>query len=123
MLQRGSVLTVIDNTGAKEARCICVLGGFFNKSAAVGSLVVVSIRKIRLVRRVKVGQVHLGVVVKTRKGSNFKDGSFSRYNKNAVVLLTRKKQLLGNKIFGSVSRSLRQKKYMRILLISGNLFF
>jgi len=123
MLQRGSMLNVIDNTGAKEARCICILGGFFNKSASVGSLVIVSIRRLRLVRRVKVGQVHLGVVVKTRKSVSFKDGTRSFYNKNAIVLLTRKKQILGNKILGSVSRGLRKKKYLRILLVAGSLYF
>lgn len=123
MLQRGSIFDVVDNTGAKEAKCICILEGFFNKTASVGSLVVVSIRKLRLIRRVKVGQVHLGVIVKTKKSMSFKDGLKSKYNKNGIVLLTKKKQLLGNKIFGSVSRSLRKKKFMRILLASGNLYF
>jgi len=66
MLQRGSLVEIIDNTGAKEGRCICVLEGFFNKSAKAGSLVVLSIRKLRLIRRVKVGQIFLAVVVKTR---------------------------------------------------------
>lgn len=123
MLQRGSMVNVIDNTGAKEARCICILGGFFNKSASVGSLIIVSIRRLRLVRRVKVGQVHLAVVVKTKKNTFFKDGSSSYYNKNAIVLLTKKKQILGNKILGSVSRGLRKKKYIRILLVAGSLYF
>jgi len=123
MLQRGSLVEIIDNTGAKEGRCICVLEGFFNKSAKAGSLVVLSIRKLRLIRRVKVGQIFLAVVVKTRAWSSSKDGVFSRFDKNCAVLLSRKKQIFGSKIFGSVSRNLRKKKYLRILLVSGSTFF
>jgi large subunit ribosomal protein L14 len=120
MLNRGSYLEIIDNSGAKEAKCICILEGFFNKSASIGSLIVVSIRKLRLVRRVKLGQIFLGIVVRTKSWQTFKDGSASHFTKNCIVLLTRKKQLFGNKITGPISRNLRKKKYMRLLLVSGS---
>jgi large subunit ribosomal protein L14 len=120
MLNRGSYLEIIDNSGAKEAKCICVLEGFFNKTASIGSLIVVSIRKLRLIRKVKLGQIFLAIIVRTKSWQNFKDGSASHFTKNCIVLLTRKKQLFGNKITGPVSRNLRKKKYMRLLLVSGS---
>lgn len=120
MLNRGTILEIIDNSGAKEARCICVLEGFYNKTATIGSLIVVSIRKLRLVRRVKIGQIFLGIVVRTKKWQKFKDGSASHFSKNCMILLTKKKQLFGNKITGPISRNLRKKKYMRLLMVSGS---
>nr|NP_051134.1 ribosomal protein L14 [Cafeteria roenbergensis]AAF05785.1 ribosomal protein L14 [Cafeteria roenbergensis] len=124
MLQRGSVVEIVDNSGARVGRCICVLEGFFNKTAVVGSLIVLSIRGIRSgSRRVKAGQVSLAVIVRTKAWTKFKDGSQSRFQRNCAVLLTRKKQILGTKVFGPVSRQLRKKKYLRILLASGSNFF
>ena len=123
MLQRGSKVEILDNSGAKEGKCICVLDGFFNRRADSGSLVILSIRKLRLVRRVKIGQLFLGVIVKTKSWTRSKDNVFTKFQKNGAVLLTRKKQIFASKVFGSVSRNLRKKKYLRILLLAGLKFF
>lgn len=123
MLQKGSVCEIIDNSGAKEAKCICILGGFFNKNAVSGTLILVSIRKLRLIRRVKLGQIFLAVVTRTRKWARFKDGVQSKFDRNAIVLLTQKQQIFGSKVGGPVSRKLRKKKFLKILLSSGSIFF
>ena len=122
MIQSRTLLEVVDNSGAKVARCISVLNGFFHKSGTAGDVVVVSIRSLRLLRKVKVGQVFLGLVVKVKQWQKYKDGSQSHMQKNAIVLLNKKKQLLGTSVNGPVSRQLRSKKYMKILLLSGMLF-
>lgn len=119
MIQTQTNLTAIDNSGASIVQCIKLLGGSFKRFSKSGDYIVVSIKKLRFIRKVQKGQVFLGLIAKTKKNDRFKDGSTTRFNKNAVILLNRKKRLVGTRIFGYVSRRLRRKKFMRILLISG----
>jgi large subunit ribosomal protein L14 len=122
MFQSGTLFEVIDNSGAKTARCITVLEGFRHKIGTIGNKLVVSIQDLRLIRKVKPGQVCLALFVRSRQLQTFKDGSQSSMFKNAIVLLNKKNQLLGTRINGPVSRKLRKKKFLRVLLLSNMLY-
>jgi len=123
MIQTQTILNTADNSGARLVQCIRILGGSSRKNATIGDIIVVSIKSIRLLRKVKPGQVQLGVIVRTKSKTRFNDGSSSYFNENAIVLLGNKKKMLATRLFGPISKKLRRKKFLRLLLISGNLVY
>jgi len=118
MIQQETRLVVADNTGAKEVLCIKVLGGSKKRYARVGDLIVVTIKKSIPSATLKKGEVHKAVVVRTKKETKRKDGSYIRFDDNAVVLIDEKKEPRGTRVFGPVARELREKKFMKILSLA-----
>jgi large subunit ribosomal protein L14 len=117
MIQQESRLKVADNSGAKEVLCIRVLGGSFRRYASVGDKIVVTVKDASP-GGIKKGTVSRAVVVRTRKEVRRKDGSYIRFDDNAVVLLTAQDEPRGTRIFGPVARELREKDYMRIVSLA-----
>tara|TARA_B100000809_G_C14666898_1_gene361718 strand:- start:83 stop:451 length:369 start_codon:yes stop_codon:yes gene_type:complete len=118
MVQQETRLVVADNTGAKEVLCIKVLGGSKKRYARVGDLIVVTIKKSIPSATLKKGEVHKAVVVRTKKETKRKDGSYIRFDDNAVVIIDEKKEPRGTRVFGPVARELREKKFMKILSLA-----
>jgi len=119
MIQTQSWLSTMDNSGARFVECIKTLGGYNRKNAYPGDFILVSVKKLRLVRKVRVGQIHLALITRTHKKTRFLDHSESYCQNNVVLLMNRKKRVLGTRFFGWVSRKLRRRKFMRILLLCG----
>jgi large subunit ribosomal protein L14 len=117
MIQQESRLKVADNSGAKEVLCIRVLGGSKRRYASVGDVIVVSV-KDATPGGLKKGTVSKAVVVRTTKEIRRRDGSYIRFDDNAVVLLTAADEPRGTRIFGPVARELREKNYMRIVSLA-----
>ena len=115
MIQQESRLKVADNTGAKEALVIRVLGGTKRRYASVGDQVVVSVKDATPNGTAKKGQVSKAVVIRTKKEVRRKDGSYIRFDDNACVIIDNNQQPRGTRIFGPVARELRDKKFMRIV--------
>ncbi len=111
-------MKVADNSGAKEVLCIRVLGGTKRRYASIGDTVVVSVKEAMPSGNVKKGQVSRAVVVRTRKEVRRKDGSYIRFDENAVVLLTETGELRGTRIFGPVARELRDRQFMKIVSLA-----
>ena len=118
MVQQETRLVVADNTGAKEVLCIKVLGGSKKRYARVGDLIVVTIKKSIPSATLKKGEVHKAVVVRTKKEIKRKDGSYIRFDDNAVVIINENKEPTGTRVFGPVARELREKKFMKILSLA-----
>ncbi len=118
MIQQESRLKVADNSGAKEVLCIRVLGGSKRRYAGVGDQIVVTVKDASPGGQVKKGTVSRAVVVRTRKEIRRKDGSYIRFDDNAVVLLNAAEEPRGTRIFGPVARELREKDYMRIVSLA-----
>jgi large subunit ribosomal protein L14 len=118
MLQQESRMKVADNSGAKEVLCIRVLGGTKRRYASIGDTVVVSIKSAMPSGNVKKGQVSRAVVVRTRKEVRRNDGSYIRFDENAVVLLNNNGEMRGTRIFGPVARELREKQFMKIVSLA-----
>ena len=118
MVQQESYLRVADNTGAKELKCIRVLGGSTRRYGNIGDVVVASVRKAAPGGQVKKGEVVRAVIVRTRKGLRRSDGSYVRFDENAAVIIKEDKTPGGTRIFGPVARELRDKDYMRILSLA-----
>ena len=118
MIQQESFLKVADNTGAKEIKCIRVLGGSSRKYANIGDVIVASVRKAAPGGTVKKGDVVRAVVVRTAKGVRRADGSYVRFDDNAAVIIKEDKNPRGTRIFGPVARELRDKDYMKILSLA-----
>lgn len=118
MLQQESRLRVADNTGAKEVLCIRVLGGTKRRYASVGDKIVVSVKEATPAGNVKKGAVSTAVVVRTKKEVRRADGSYIRFDDNACVLLNAQGEMRGTRVFGPVSRELRDKQYMRIVSLA-----
>ncbi|MEN8224335.1 MAG: 50S ribosomal protein L14 [Bacteroidota bacterium] len=118
MIQQESRLSVADNSGAKEVLCIRVLGGTKKRYASIGDQIVVTIKKALPSGNVKKGTVIRGVVVRTRKEIRRQDGTYIRFDDNAVVLLNATGEMLGTRIFGPVARELRDKKFMKIVSLA-----
>ncbi len=118
MLQQESRLKVADNTGAKEVLCIRVLGGTKRRYASVGDKIVVSVKEATPAGNVKKGTVSTAVVVRTKKEVRRADGSYIRFDDNACVLLNAQGEMRGTRVFGPVSRELRDKQYMRIVSLA-----
>ncbi len=118
MIQMQSVLDVADNSGARRVMCIKVLGGSHRRYARVGDVIKVSIKEAIPRGKVKKGEVHNAVVVRTRKGVRRNDGSVIRFDDNAAVLLNANNQPLGTRIFGPVTRELRTDNFMKIVSLA-----
>ena len=118
MIQQESYLKVADNTGAKEIKCIRVLGGSKRRYASIGDVIVASVRKAAPGGSVKKGDVIKAVVVRTAKPVRRADGTYVRFDENAAVLIKEDKNPRGTRIFGPVARELRDKEYMKILSLA-----
>ena len=118
MIQQESYLKVADNTGAKEIKCIRVLGGSKRKYGNIGDVIVASVRKAAPGGQVKKGEVVKAVIVRSAKGVRRADGSYVRFDDNAAVLIKEDKNPRGTRIFGPVARELRDKDYMKILSLA-----
>ena len=118
MIQMESYLKVADNTGAKEIKCIRVLGGSKRKYGNIGDIIVASVRKAAPNGTVKKGEVVKAVIVRTKKGVRRNDGTYVRFDENAAVLIKDDKNPKGTRIFGPVARELRDKEYMKILSLA-----
>ncbi len=118
MIQMQTNLDVADNSGARRVMCIKVLGGSHRRYAKIGDVIKVSIKDAIPRGRVKKGEVHNAVVVRTRKGVRRPDGSVLRFDGNAAVILNAQLQPLGTRIFGPVTRELRTGKFMKIISLA-----
>lgn len=118
MLQQESRMKVADNSGAKEVLCIRVLGGTKRRYASIGDLVVVSVKDALPSGNIKKGTVSRAVVVRTKKEVRRSDGSYIRFDENAVVLLNTTGEMRGTRIFGPVARELREKQFMKIVSLA-----
>jgi large subunit ribosomal protein L14 len=118
MIQLRSVLEVADNSGAKRVRCVKVLGGSHRKYARLGDVVVVSVKEALPDSNLKKGAVTKAVVVRTRKEARRPDGSYIRFDQNAVVLINAQGEPVGTRIFGPVARELRWRDYMKIISLA-----
>ena len=118
MIHQESYLKVADNTGAKEIKCIRVLGGSKRKFGNIGDVIVASVRKAAPGGTVKKGEVVRAVIVRTAKGVRRADGTYVRFDENAAVLIKDDKNPRGTRIFGPVARELRDKEYMKILSLA-----
>jgi large subunit ribosomal protein L14 len=118
MIQMRSNLEVADNSGARRVQCIKVLGGSRRKFASIGDIIVVSIKEAIPRGRVKKGDVHKAVIVRTSKEIRRVDGSTVRFDRNAAVLISKEGEPIGTRIFGPVTRELRNKGYMKIISLA-----
>ena len=118
MIQQESRLNVADNSGAKEVLCIRVLGGTKRRYASVGDKIVVTVKSAMPAGNVKKGQVTKAVIVRTKKEVRRPDGSYVRFDDNAVVLLNEAGEMRGTRIFGPVARELRDKQYMKVVSLA-----
>ena len=113
-----TVLDVADNTGAKQVRCIKVLGGTHRRYASLGDLIVASVQKSMPGSDVKPGTIIRGVVVRVKKNTRRRDGSYVRFDKNALVIVDDDGNPRGTRIFGAVARELRERKFMKIVSLA-----
>ncbi|TLY28164.1 MAG: 50S ribosomal protein L14 [Ignavibacteria bacterium] len=118
MIQEETNLVVADNSGAKKVRCIRVLGGHDRRYAGVGDLIVVSVKSAIPGAAIKKGEMSRAVIVRTKKETRRKDGSYIRFDENAAVLLNPQGEPRGTRIFGPVARELRDKNYMKIISLA-----
>ena len=118
MIQMQTELEVADNSGARRVQCIKVLGGSKRRYANIGDIIKVSIKEAIPRGRLKKGDVANAVVVRTRKGVRRPDGSIIRFDKNAAVMLNQQHQPIGTRIFGPVTRELRNEKFMKIISLA-----
>ena len=118
MIQQQTMLSVADNTGAKDIMCIRVLGGSMRRYANIGDIIVASVKSASPGGQVKKGDVVKAVVVRTHKGVRRDDGTYIRFDENAAVLIKDDKTPRGTRIFGPVARELRDKDYMKILSLA-----
>ena len=118
MIQQESFLMVADNTGAKEIKCIRVLGGSGRKYGNIGDIIVASVRKAAPGGQVKKGEVVKAVIVRSAKGVRREDGTYVRFDENAAVLIKDDKNPSGTRIFGPVARELREKDFLKILSLA-----
>lgn len=118
MIQMQSNLDVADNSGARRVQCIKVLGGSKRKYASVGDIIVVSVKEAIPNGKVKKGDVHRAVIVRTAKEIRRADGTYIRFDTNSAVLIDNKGEPVGTRIFGPVARELRGKAYMKIVALA-----
>ena len=118
MIQQQSMLTVADNTGAKQIMCIRVLGGSYRKYANIGDIIVAAVKDSSPGGVVKKGEVVKAVVVRTKKGLRRPDGSYIRFDENAAVVIKDDKSPRGTRIFGPVARELRDRDFMKIISLA-----
>jgi large subunit ribosomal protein L14 len=118
MIQLRSILEVADNSGARRVQCVKVLGGSHRKYARLGDTVVVSVKEALPDSNIKKGSVTKAVVVRTKKEARRPDGSYIRFDQNAVVLINAQGEPVGTRIFGPVARELRWREYMKIISLA-----
>ena len=118
MIQMQSILTIADNSGARSVMCIKVLGGSKRRYANIGDVIKVAIREAIPTGKVKKGQVVDALVVRTKKGVRRRDGSLIKFDENAAVLIGNNKAPIGTRVFGPVTRELRDGKHMKILSLA-----
>jgi large subunit ribosomal protein L14 len=118
MIQQQTRLEVADNTGAKTVMCIKVLGGTRRRYGSVGDIIVASVKKVQAGSEIKQGAVVKGVVVRTARNIRRSDGSYVRFDRNALVLVDDAKNPRGTRIFGAVARELRDKGFMKIVSLA-----
>ncbi|TKJ40418.1 50S ribosomal protein L14 [candidate division LCP-89 bacterium B3_LCP] len=118
MIQEQTRLTVADNTGAKKVMCFRILGGTHRRYASIGDIIVASVKSAIPNSLVKKGEVVKGVIVRTKKEVRRPDGSYIRFDDNAIVLLDDKQEPRGTRIFGPVARELREKQFMKIVSLA-----
>lgn len=118
MIMEQTNVDVADNSGAKKAKCIKVLGGSRRKYATVGDVIVVAVKKSIHGGVVKKGDVCKGVIVRTRNNVRREDGSYLKFDKNAIVIIDNDGNPKGTRIFGAVARELRQKNFMKIISLA-----
>ena len=118
MIQTTTRLDVADNSGAKSVMCIKVLGGSKRKYASVGDIIVVSIKEAIPNAKVKKGDVHKAVVVRTRREVARPDGSYIKFDGNSAALINKEMEPIGTRIFGLVARELRARKFMKIISLA-----
>ena len=118
MIQQETRLNVADNTGAKEVLCIKVLGGSKRRYARLGDKIIITVKKAIPNSNIKKGSIHTAVVVRTKKEVRRKDGTYIRFDDNAVVILGEDNNPRGTRIFGPVARELRDKEFMRIVSLA-----
>lgn len=118
MIQEETNLVVADNSGARKVRCIRVLGGHDRRYAGIGDVIVVSVKSAIPGGGVKKGEVSKAVIVRTKKETRRRDGSYIRFDENAAVLLNNQGEPRGTRIFGPVARELRDRNYMKIISLA-----
>jgi len=118
MIQQETMLVIADNSGAKKAQCIKVLGGTRRKYATVGDIITVAIKQALPNGTVKNGTVARAVVVRTRKEVRRRDGSYIRFDQNAAVIINQQNEPVGTRIFGPVARELRERRFMKIVSLA-----
>ncbi len=118
MIQQESRLAVADNSGAKEVLCIRVLGGTKKRYASIGDQIIVTVKNAMPSGNIKKGTVSKAVVVRTKKEIRRSDGSYIRFDDNAVVILNTAGEMIGTRIFGPVARELRDKQFMKIVSLA-----
>ncbi len=118
MIQMQTYLDVADNTGAKQVQCIKVLGGTHRRYAGLGDIIVASVKKSMPGSEVKPGTVVKGVIVRVRKNTRRSDGSYVRFDQNALVLVDPEGNPKGTRIFGAVARELRERNFMKIISLA-----
>jgi len=118
MIQMQTNLEVADNSGARRVQCIKVLGGSKRRSASVGDVIVVSVKEAIPRGRVKKGDIHRAVVVRTAKEIHRQDGTSIKFDGNAAVLISKQNEPIGTRIFGPVTRELRAKRFMKIISLA-----
>jgi len=118
MIQMQTVLKVADNSGAKKVMCIKVLGGSGRMISGCGDVIVVSIKAAIPGGKVKKGEVHRALIVRTKKGVRRPDGSTIQFDSNSVVLVNKQNEPIGTRVFGTVPRELRKKGFMKIISLA-----
>ncbi|MDE0050262.1 MAG: 50S ribosomal protein L14 [Rhodospirillales bacterium] len=118
MIQMQTNLDVADNSGARRVQCVKVLGGSKRKTASVGDTIVVTVKEAIPRGKVRKGELHRAVIVRTAKEIRRPDGSAIRFDRNAAVLITAQGEPIGTRIFGPVTRELRQRQYMKIISLA-----
>ena len=118
MIQMQTFLDVADNTGAKRVQCIKVLGGTHRRYASIGDIVVASVKKAMPGSELKTGTIIKGVIVRVKKNTRRKDGTYIRFDHNALVVLDQDGNPRGTRIFGAVGRELREKNFLKIVSLA-----
>jgi large subunit ribosomal protein L14 len=118
MIKVETILDVADNSGAKKVLCFRILGGSKRRSASVGDIVVVSVKEAVPESKVKKGEVHKAVIVRTKKEVRRPDGSYIRFDNNAAVIINEAREPVGTRIFGPIARELRAKNFMKIVSLA-----
>ena len=118
MIQMGSILDVADNSGAKKAKCVKVLGGSMRMIAGIGDVIVISVVEAMSGGKVKKGGVYKGLIVRVVKEMKRADGSTIKFSKNSVVILDKQGEMIGTRVFGPVPRELRAKNFMKVISLA-----